>query len=136
MSKVHAPKLTLISKTGSAPVRWAQGLSVMLEKTAGVTLLTKLRANMLMEAELNYHSRLIFRRRMMDLTQQHDMIPEEIFSEKGKAAEDAILQQVLIYDIVRQLKRPLAVASVDAAQRYARVSHAMKALTLWAYKVR
>ena len=64
------------------------------------------------------------------------MIPEEIFSKKGKAADDAILQQVLVYDITRQLKRPLMVALVDAAQYYDRVSHTMTALTLRAYMVR
>ena len=58
------------------------------------------------------------------------MIPEEIFSEKGKTAEDAILQQVLVYNIARQLKHPLIVASVDAVQCYDRVAHAMTALTL------
>ena len=35
LSKVHALNLTLISKTGSAPDRWAQGLSFMLEKSQG-----------------------------------------------------------------------------------------------------
>ena len=72
----------------------------------------------------------------MDLARQHDMIPEEIFSEKRKTVEDTILQQVLVYDIVRQLNRPLVVASVDAAQCYDRVAHTMTALTLRAYKVR
>ena len=60
---------------------------------------------------------------------------EEMYSEKGKTAEDAILQQVLTYDLARQWKRPLLVASVDAAQCYDRVAHAMAALTLRAYKV-
>ena len=65
------------------------------------------------------------------------MIPEKIFSKKGKTAKDAMLQQVLVYDIARQLKRPLIVASVlNAAQCYDRVAHALTALTLQAYKVR
>ena len=72
----------------------------------------------------------------MDLARQHDMIPENIFSEKGKTAEDAILQQVLVYNIARQLKRHLVVASVDVAQCYDRVSYTMTIITLRAYKVR
>ena len=36
LSKVHALNLTLISKTGSAPDRWARGLSVMLKKLQGL----------------------------------------------------------------------------------------------------
>ena len=41
MSEVHALKLSLIAQTGSAPERWARGLSVMLEKIAGVAIVTK-----------------------------------------------------------------------------------------------
>ena len=135
LSETHALKLSLITRTGSAPERWARGLNVMLEKVAGIALVTKLRAILLMEADFNYHNKLIFGQRMMNLARQHGMVPEEIYSEKGKTAEDAILQQVLTYDLARQWKRPLLVASVDAAQCYDRVAHAMAALTLRAYKV-
>ena len=135
LSKIHALKLSLISQTGSAPDRWARGLSVMLEKIAGVALVTKLRAILLMEADFNYHNKLIFGKRMLDLARQHDLVPEEIYSEKGKTAEDAILHQVLAYDIARQKRAPFIVASVDAAQCYDRIAHAMAALTLRASKV-
>ena len=73
---------------------------------------------------------------MMKLARENGMVPEEIYSKKGKTAEDAILQQALLYDIARQLRRPLLVASVDAAQCYDRIAHATAALTLRAYKVR
>ena len=55
---------------------------------------------------------------------------------KEKTPEDAILQQVLVYNIARQLRRPLLVASVDAAQCYDRIAYAVASLTLRAYKVR
>ena len=135
LSQIHALKLSLISQTGSAPERWARGLSVMLEKIAGVALVTKLRAILLMEADFNYHNKLIFGKRMLDLARNHDLVPEEIYSEKGKTAEDAILHQVLAYDIARQKRAPFIVASVDAAQCYDRIAHAMAALTLRASKV-
>ena len=136
LSKVLAKKISIISQTGSAPDRWARGLSVMLEKIAGVALVTKLRAILLMEADFNFHNKLIFGKRMLDLARAHDLVPEEIYSAKGKTSEDAILHQVLMYDIARQLRRPLLVASVDASQCYDRVAHAMAALILRAYKVR
>ena len=60
LSKVHALKLSLITKTGPAPDRWARGLSAVLDKIAGVALVMKLRAILLMEANFNYHNRLIF----------------------------------------------------------------------------
>ena len=43
------------------------------------------------------------------MARQHNIVSEEVFSKKGKTAEDAILQQVLVYDIARRTK------SVDAA---------------------
>ena len=49
--------------------------------------------------------------RMMDVAREYGLIQDEIFSEKGRTAEDAILQQVLMYDIAHQLRRPLLVAT-------------------------
>ena len=135
LSEVHAKHMALITKTGATPSRWSKGLSVMLEKIAGVAVVTKLRAILLMEADFNCHNKLIFGSRMMKLAREHGLVPEEIYSEKGKTPEDAILQQVLVYDIARQLRRPLMVASVDAAQCYDRIAHAIAALTLCAFKV-
>ena len=107
----------------------------MLEKIDGVALVAKLRAILLIEADFNFHNKLILVQRMMELARQHGMVPEEVYSEEGKTAEDAILHQVLIYDLARQLQRPLLVSLVDASQCYDRIAHAMAALTLRAYKV-
>ena len=120
LSEVHALKLSLITKTGSTPDRWAQGLNVILEKTAGIALITKMRAILLMEADFNFHNKLIFGKRMLDLARDHDMVPEEIYNDKGRTSEDGLLQQVLVYDLARQWRRPLLVASIDASQCYQR----------------
>jgi len=135
LSDILARKMSLISATGAAPERWARGLTVMLEKIAGVASITKLRAILLLEADFNFHNKLIFGSRMLDLARQNDLVPEEIYNEKGRTAEDAILQQVLMYDTARITKRPLVVAQVDAAQCYDRVALSMAALTLRAFKV-
>ena len=50
----------------------------MLEKVAGVALVSKLRAILLIEADFNYHNKLIFGKRMMDLARQHGMVPEDL----------------------------------------------------------
>ena len=91
LSATLAKKLLLITETGASPERWARGLSVMLEKIAGVALVTKLRAILLMEADNNFHNKLIFGTRMLNLARENGMVPEEIYNEKGKTAEDAIL---------------------------------------------
>ena len=56
----------------------------MLEKITGVALVTKPRAMLLVEADFNYHNRLIFRSQMMDLARQHNMILEEISRKKER----------------------------------------------------
>ena len=135
-SEVHVRTLSLITNIGAAPERWSRDLSIMLEKTAGVALVTKLRAILLMEADFNCHNRLIFGDRMMKLARAHGLVPEEIYNNKGKTNKDAILQQVLLYDIAHQLQRPLLVVLVDAVQCYVRIAHATATLALRAYKVK
>ncbi|MGB0809178.1 MAG: reverse transcriptase domain-containing protein, partial [bacterium] len=135
LSQLMARKLSLTTTTGASPDRWARGLSVMLEKIAGVAVVNKLRAILLLEADFNFCNKLIFGHRMINSAREEGMIPEEIFSSKGKTAEDAILQQVLLYDIARVTKRPLLVAQVDAAQCYDRVALPAASLTLQAFNV-
>ena len=79
-------------------------------------------------ADFNSHNKLIFGKRILDLASNYKLIPDEIYSAKGKTSEDAILHQVLTYDIARQTQAPFIVASVDAAQCYDRMAHAMMAL--------
>ena len=67
LSRIHALKLSLIAKTGCTPERWKRCLAVMLKKIAGVALVTKQRAILLLEADFNCHNKLIFGKRMLDL---------------------------------------------------------------------
>ena len=45
-------------------------------------------------------------------------MPEEVYSERNRLADDGTLSKVLFYDIVRQLQRPAGLASVDADNCY------------------
>ena len=74
----------------------------MLEKMFGCTLVSKLRAILLMEADFNSANKIIYGNRMMDVVRQHGYMPEEIYSEKGKTADDGSLAKVLFYDVTRQ----------------------------------
>ena len=62
--------------------RWSNGLSVMLEKTFGERMVSKLRAILLMEADFNAANKIIYGERMLDNAREHKLMPEEIFSEK------------------------------------------------------
>ena len=91
LSEVHAQHLAPITKADAATKRWSKGLSVVLEDIAGVAVVTKLRAILFMEADFNCHNRLIFRDRMIKPARDNKLVPEEIYSEKSKTPEDAIL---------------------------------------------
>ena len=69
--------------------------------------ITKLRDILLLEADYSYHSRLIFGKQKMELTRSQETVSEEIYSKKDRTAEDAVLHQVLTYDIVRQTHKHL-----------------------------
>ncbi len=128
ISDIHALKTSIALHHGIALNRWKKGLCVMIEKSPGVKLLSKLRAILLMEADFNAANKIIFGQRMLNNVRQHDLMPEEIFSEKQRMAEDGILSKTLFYDISRQLKTPAGLASVDAANCYDRVAHAVASL--------
>ena len=62
--------------------QWLNGLSVMLEKTLGVQLVSKLRPFLLLETDFNATNKVVFGDHMLQNTRKHKEIPEEIFSDK------------------------------------------------------
>ena len=77
-------------------------MSVMLEKTFGVTLVTKLRAILLMEADFNATNKILYGVRMMGQARSYNLMPDEIYSEKNRMADDGTLAKTLFFDTVRQ----------------------------------
>jgi hypothetical protein len=135
ISHYHAARVTVILAWGIALSRWSNGLTVMLEKVLGCTLVTKLRAILLMEADFNATNKIILGRRMMKTARQQELMPEEIFSEKNREADDGTLAKILFYDVTRQARIPAALASVDATQCYDRIAHAIASLVFQAFGI-
>lgn len=88
-----------------------------------------------MEADFNFANKCIFGVRMLNMARKYKWMPEEIFSETNRTADDGTLTKVLFYDISRQSKRPAGVASVDADNCFDRISHAMASLCFQAFGV-
>ena len=80
LSWFHATHLTAISRSGTPPDRWSRGLTIMLEKIAGVALVNKLRTILLMEADFNFHNKLIFGKHMLQKARLHNLIPDEQYA--------------------------------------------------------
>ncbi len=131
----HAARVTITLAHAIQLERWSHGLSVMLEKTLGVTLVSKLRAILLMEADFNATNKIVYGNRMMKNVRRFNRMPEEIFSEKNRMADDGTLCKTLFYDIMRQARVPAAIASVDASNCYNRIAHAIASLVFQAFGV-
>ncbi len=136
ISHLHALKSTLVIKNGIVLGQWARGLSVMLEKMFSCALITKLRSILLMEADFNAANKIAYGNRMLHKVRQHNLMPEEIYSEKNRLADDGTLDKVLFYDIIRQTRLPAGISDVDADNCYDRIAHPIALLVFQALGVK
>ncbi len=131
----HATRVSVILTHTVQLEWWSCGLSVMLEKTLGVTLVSKLQAILLMEADFNASNKIIYGVRMMKNARNHQLMPEEVFSKKNRMADDGTLTKTLFYDVTRQARVPAVIASFDTSNCYDRIVHAMALLVFQAFGV-
>jgi hypothetical protein len=115
--------------------RWSRGMSVMLKKTFGVTLVTKLRAILLMEADFNATNKILYGVRMMGQARSYNLMPDEIYSKKNRMADDGTLTKTLFFDTVQQSRVSAAIASVDASNCYDRIAHAIASLVFQSFGI-
>jgi hypothetical protein len=91
LSALQAAKLSACARKGVPLARWGVGLTVLLEKTRGNNLINKMRAICLLEADFNWHNKLIYARRMMSSALNKDLIPLECFAKKGSNCVNAVM---------------------------------------------
>ncbi len=60
---------------------------------------------------------------------------EEIYSEKGKTAEDRSLAKVLFYDLVQQSQTNAGLSSIAAANCYNSIAHTIASMGFQAFGV-
>ena len=133
ISHFHALQTSVVLQRGIKLDRWAQGLSVMLEKVQGCSLISKLRSILLMEADFNCANKILYGVRMLDNARKYKLMPDEIFSEKNRTADDGTLGKTIFYDLVRQSRRPAGLSSVDAENCYDRIAHSITSLIIQAF---
>ena len=88
-----------------------------------------------MEADFNSVNKIIYGNRMMNNVRKYGYMPEEIYSEKGKMADDGSLAKVLFYDLARQSRTLSAIASIGAANCYDSITHAISSMVFQAFGV-
>ena len=97
----------------------------MFKKKPGVTIVETLPASLLTKADSNGAYKEIFVDRMMNNVRRPGLMPEKVYSKKGKTADDGTLARTLINDIVQQSRRSASLSSIDAANYYDIVAHAI-----------
>jgi hypothetical protein len=73
---------------------------------------------------------LVFGSKAMNTIMSNDLVPEELFSQKGSTAEDAKFGKTLTTDLSRQARQSMTIVSADAANCYNRVNHVIMSL-IW-----
>jgi hypothetical protein len=128
ISHYHAACVTVTLAQAIQLEKLSRGLSVMLEKTLGVALVTKLRAILLMEGDFDTTNKIIYGVRMLNNARAHNFMPEEILRRKNHMANNGRLCKTLFYNIARQTRVPAAIALVDASNCNGSIAHAMASL--------
>ena len=129
LASIHAKSIELAFRMGLPLKRWKVGLSVMLEKIPGITLVDKLRAILLMEADFNFGNKLLLGKRMVQAAEKLNFIPQDNFgSRNNKSAPEVCVCRLLFFDIVRLSKLNAALGSYDAQTCYDRVVHSLTSM--------
>ena len=66
---------------------------------------------------------------MLDNVRKHGLVPEEIYSKRGKVPDNGTLAKVIFNNAARQTRLYIGVASVDTANWYNSVAHVIASLT-------
>jgi hypothetical protein len=120
----------MFARFGVIPKSWSVGLQVMLEKIVVFCLVDKLRAIQLYKADFNFYNQFVVGRKAMNTIMSNNLVPEELFSQKGSTAEDAKFDKTLTTDLSRQARQPMTIVSADADNCYDRVNHVIL-LLIW-----
>jgi hypothetical protein len=135
VSHFHALKATLLLHHGLVLELWAQGLSVMLQKLFGCSLITKLCAILLMESDFNGTNKTVYGIRMLEQARSKNLMPEEVFSERNKMADNGTLTKVLTYDIIHQMGRSAGITSVNKNNCYDQIAHTIASLVFQVFGI-
>ena len=129
LSSLQVSSINLAASRGLPLHRWQSAVTCMLEKVTGTNHLEKLRAICLLEADYNWWCRVKFARDLMSRMRECDIMPAEQFASQGRNTTDAVIMKQLFYDYATILHVDAAVCSVDAANCYDSVHHAIASLS-------
>ena len=120
--ELHLELMTLPFKYSFAPKRWCKTVQVMLEKNPGSPWSHRLRIIELFDAQLNAAMQMVFGKRMVHNAVDNETIhPSAFGSVPGRNAQDALLEKLISYDMLRIERKNGAIFDCDAKGCYDRI---------------
>ncbi len=108
ISQFHALRVLLALKKDIALEQWSNGFLVMLEKTFGVRLVSKLHAILLMEEDFNAMNKEVYGVCMLDGAHKYKLIPEEISARRtARPIKEDLQKQYSMTLFVRHMPQRL-----------------------------
>ena len=107
-----------------------RGLSVMLIKKEKTLQVDKLRAILLLEADVNALAKIIFNTRLMPQLELNQSIPPQIIgAQRGQSAIHSALNQQFFLDICNLRCQDSAIIGADATNCFDRIAHPFASLS-------
>ena len=72
---------------------------------------------------------------MLDIVRSTNFIPDKIYSEQGKTADNCSLAKIILYDIFWQARTSTTLNSIDATNYYDSIAYAIASLFFQAFGV-
>ena len=117
--------------TGYSPSSWTQGINNMIQKRNKSNLITKLRTIVLSDSNFNFNNKLLGKTTLAHAEENNLLAREQYGSRKGKSAIEHVVNKRIMYDLLRQYRKPGALCSNDAIGCFDRMVHSVVML---AYK--
>ena len=128
--EVHQRLLVIPFRFAIVPARWAQTVQILLEKDKGRPWTNRLRIIELFDAQLNCGLQTIFGKRMVYNALKRNQIHTSAYGSVPKrTAQDAIMEKVISYDMMRTTKTSGAIFDCDAKGCYDRIIPALQTIS-------
>ena len=88
-----------------------------------------------MKADFNFGNKQTYGIHTLDNARKYKLMPEEVFNERNRMTNDGMVSRVLFFDLVRQTRLPAGMSSVDTANCYNRIAHAIASLVFQSFGV-
>ena len=130
IAEAHTGLANVPFMSGYSPQRWQFGINSLLTKEHGNFRINRLRTILLYEADYNFNNKVLGRRMMYNAESANILAPEQYGSRKSKAAIECALNKRLMFDILRQTKRPAGICSCDLQSCYDRIVHSFASIAM------